>query len=243
MNPILELIAAHRSIRHFAPEPLSDAVVRESVRCAQQAATSSNVQAYSLLRIVDPDQRARLAELCGGQQQVVQAGGFFVVCGDQRRHRLVADDRSAPYVANLETFLIAVIDASLFAQNLALAFESLGLGICYIGGLRNQLSGVDALLELPTDVLPLYGMCVGTPAEQPLPRPRLPVDAVYFEGRYPSDDELRLRIAEYDTTLADYYQRRGQPGYDWSGGLWRKFRQANRAHLRSYFTRKGANLD
>ena len=73
----------------------------------------------------------------------------------------------------LEAFLVAVVDASLFAQNLCIAFESLGYGICYIGGLRNRLDEVDGLLELPHGVYPLYGLCVGRPAEDPVPRGHL----------------------------------------------------------------------
>ena len=99
----------------------------------------------------------------------------------------------APHSARLEAFLLAVIDATLFAQNLVLAFESLGYGICYIGGLRNHIAEVDRLLGLPTGVYPLYGLCVGVAAEQPMARPRLPLEAVYFEGRYP-DDETMLQL-------------------------------------------------
>lgn len=243
MNRTLELMSAHRTIRKFAPRELPDSLLRDCVRCAQQAATSSNVQAYSLLRVVDAAQRARLAALSGGQPQVAGAGAFFVVCADQRRHRLIASAAGKPYVANLETFLVALIDASLFAQNLALAFESEGLGICYIGGLRNELAEVDGLLGLPADVLPLYGLCVGVPADQPGQRPRLPLDAVYFEGSYPSDEQLGEQIADYDRTMSAYYDQRGQSGHDWSGAIWRKFQQPNRAHLAGFFSAKGARLE
>ena len=34
--------------------------------------------------------------------------------------------------------MVTVIDAALAAQNAAIAAESMGLGICYIGGIRNQ---------------------------------------------------------------------------------------------------------
>jgi len=243
MNDTHELLRRHASVRAFQPVELADERVREAVASAQMASTSSHVQAYSLLRVRDPNERRRLAELCGGQAQVAEAGAFFVVCADQRRHRLAAELRERPYVPNLETFLVAVIDASLFAQNLVVAFESEGLGVCYIGGLRNDLDAVAELLELPHDVFPLYGLCVGEPVERPDAKPRLPVEAVLIEGRYPSDEAVRALLAEYDGVMSSYYESRGRPGRDWSGGVAAKFREARRSHLASFYRRRGAELD
>jgi FMN reductase (NADPH) len=242
-DELLSHIGAHRSIRKFKPVELSDADARRAVEAAQMAATSSNIQAYSLLRVRDAERRAQLAELCGGQPYVAEAGAFFVVCGDLRRHLLVAEDQGLPNEQNLECFLLAAVDASLFAQNLVLAFEAMGLGICYIGGLRNRLPEVDALLELPAGVLPLYGLCVGVPDQEPGQRPRLRHEAVLFEERYPSDDEMRAHIAEYDERMRSYYEQRGKPGYDWSGGLARRFRKKTREHLAAFYRDKGARLD
>ena len=123
---------------------------------------------------------------------------------------------------------------------LALAFEALGHGICYIGGLRNRLPEVDSLLELPSGVWPLYGLCVGEAAERPSHRPRLPLEAVWFRDRYPSDEEVRRRIAEHDEVAREYYAEREQPGRDWSGGTWRKFRRRMREGLKDYYESKGA---
>jgi len=242
MNPTLETMRAHRSIRRFRGEPVPDGDVTEAVASAQMAATSSNVQAYSLIRVRDPHERAEIAELAGGQEHVERAGAFFVVCADQRRHRLLAAANGRAYAPNLETFLVAVVDASLFAQNLALAFESQGYGICYVGGIRNDLPRLDRVLELPGDVLPLYGMSVGVPAEDPGTRPRLSPEAVCFDGRYPDDERLARLVAEYDERMSRYYAERGKPGYDWSGGVVRKFERRWREELAGFYSEKGALL-
>jgi len=242
MNPVQALMARHRSIRRFAPEELDGGTLRRAVEAAQMAASSSNIQAYSLLHIRDAGKRERLAELCGAQAMVATAGAFLVVCGDARRHRLLAERTGRAFVANLETFLLAVVDASLFAQNLALALESEGLGICFVGGLRTRLPEADRVLAIPDDVFPLFGLCVGVPAEEPAPRPRLPVEAILFDERYPGDEELLARIARYDETMSAYYARRGKRGYDWSGGVSRKFAKPLREHLHDYYRSKGAHL-
>lgn len=242
MNPVLETIASHQTIRSFTDEPVPDAVVERVVRAAQHASTSSNVQGYALLRVRDAEKRERLVELTGGQPQVARAAAFFVVCADQRRHRLAAERLGRPYEPNLETWLVAVVDASLFAQNVALGFESEGWGICFIGGLRNRLPEADALLGLPQDVLPLYGLCVGRPAEEPSARPRLPLEAVLVDETYPTDEVLWEEIERYDEAMGAYYAARGKAGWSWSDGTSRKFAAPRREHLRAFYEGKGASF-
>jgi FMN reductase (NADPH) len=247
MNPetVLQLLAAHRSVRAFLPDAVPEQDIRRAVDAARQASTSSWIHAYSLLQITEPATRGRLAELTGGQAQVQEAGAFFAVCGDVGRHRLVAERADKPYVANLETFLLATVDASLFAQNLVLAFESMGYGICYIGGLRTRLPEVDELLDIPDDVWPLYGLCVGTPdpAHPTAPRPRLPSDALWMKDRYLDDDAMLQEIDRFDEQAAEHYAGRGLSGRNWSGGLWRKFAKPLREDLAQYYRSKGARLE
>ncbi len=49
-------------------------------------------------------------------------------------------------------FMVSVIDAALAAQNVSVAAESMGLGICYIGGIRNELDQVTEVLGTPDHV-------------------------------------------------------------------------------------------
>jgi nitroreductase len=243
MDPVLELLRSHSSVRDYLPEPVSPALVRECVAAAQQAATSSHVQAYGLLQVTDPGRRAALAEAAGGQAQVSEAGAFFVVHADLRRFRVMAEGLGRPFAPNLEAFLVAVIDAALFAQNLVVALEARGLGTCYIGGLRNDLDRVREVLEVPLGVLPLFGLCAGTPASRPAPKPRLAPEAVLAVDRYPDDDEVRRQIAEHDARMAEYYAGRGLPGRNWSGGVHRKFVAPARTRLASFYAEQGASLD
>jgi FMN reductase (NADPH) len=245
MNALLEGMARHRSVRAFSRDLGPDAHIHEAVAAARQAATSSWIQAYALLQVTDPQEREVLAELTGGQAQVESAGAFFAVCADTRRHRLVAQRLDKPYTGNLETFLLAVVDASLFAQNLVLAFESMGYGTCYIGGLRTRLPEVDALLQIPDGVWPLFGLCVGTPdpAHSTHTRPRLPVDAVWMKDRYLDDETMQRLMDQHDADAAEHCAARGLEGRNWTGGLWRKFAKPVREHLHDYYTGKGARLE
>lgn len=243
MNDVLRQMAAHRSVRRFKSTPVPDEHIEHAVEAAQMAATSSWIQAYSLLQVRDAGERRSLRQLTGDQEQVESAGAFFAICADVRRHKLVAKRADKPYVANLEVFLLAVIDATLFAQNLNLAFESLGYGTCYIGGLRTRLPDVDTLLEIPHGVFPLFGLCVGEAADDPATRPRFDARTIWQKDRIESVEEQLAHIDDFDALAAEHYAARGLDGRNWSSGLWRKFQKPLREHLAGYYASKGASLD
>lgn len=232
----------HRSIRRFGPAEVDRETLAAAVAAAQMASSSAHTQSYCVLRVTEPAVRERLVELCGNQPMVAEAGALLVVCGDIRRHQLLSRRAGMPHVQNLDAFLIAVIDAALFGQNLALALESEGLGICYLGSLRNRLDDVDALLELPEGVLPLFGLCVGEPAEDPDRKPRLPLGAVLFDDRYPSDDVMLDLLDDYDAVMGDYYALRGIENRSWSEGVVKSRQTGHRGSLAAYYARKGVDL-
>ena len=240
---MLDILMSHRSIRAFTPEPVPPADLRAAVAAGQTASTSSAVQAYCAIRVTDTEMRSALAELTGPQEKVRLAPEFLVICGDTRRHRVAAARDGNAYDARLEAFLVAAIDASLFCEKMVVALEAMGYGICYIGGLRNNLPEVDRVLRTPEGVYPLYGLCIGRPAQQPGTRPRLPVDAVLFDDRYPADDTLLERLAEYDATYADYLEARGTEAKKWSDIMGAKYQVPTRTNLAEFYASKGARLD
>jgi len=67
MNPTIELLESHRSIRKFKDQALPEGKLEELIRAGQCAATSSQVQAYSVIRVTKPENREKMAELAGGQ--------------------------------------------------------------------------------------------------------------------------------------------------------------------------------
>lgn len=55
MNQVIERILDHRSIRSFLDRPLTAEQIQTIVECAQSAATSSYVQAYTIIGVSDPE--------------------------------------------------------------------------------------------------------------------------------------------------------------------------------------------
>ena len=242
MNPTIELLKSHRSIRKFTDQKIPRELLVELVRAGQAAATSSHVQAYSVIHVKNPANREQIAELAGGQSYVATASDFLVFCADMKRPTEASERTGANVVRGMtEQLLVASIDAALMAQNVAIAAESEGLGICYIGGIRNNPQAISDLLKLPEHVYPVFGMCLGYPAHEPDIKPRLPVEAILKEDYYCDDSEL---VGAFDDTMQTYYSQRrgGNKDSTWSQNLSPLFDSKLRAHMRELLTQRGFEM-
>lgn len=252
-TPTIEQIHLHASVRSYKPDPVPVDLVEAIVAAGQRSSTSSNLQMTSVVAVTERATRAHLAVLCGNQEHIVEAPLFLAWCADLARLDRACQLRG--YVQStefVESFLLAAVDASLAMQSAALAAESLGLGICYIGAIRNRPVEVIDLLTLPRLVFPIAGMTVGWPAATSKVRPRLPLRSVLHWERYDrseEDDALR----EYDRAMAatGIYDGRqvavpGKAGemedYGWTEHSARRVSQPARTHLREVLARQGFDL-
>ncbi|MEG0009401.1 MAG: oxygen-insensitive NADPH nitroreductase [Aeromonas sp.] len=217
MNPTIDLILSHRSIRQFTVDPITAEQLDQILSAAQSASSSSFLQANSIIRVTDKGLRATLAELAGHQAYVAEAAEFLLFCADYQRHSQIVPDAQTGYA---EQLLIGAIDGALMAQNALLAAQSLGLGGVYIGGIRNNVAVVSEAVGLPHLVIPLFGLCLGHPAQQPEQKPRLPRGLVVHENRYPEALDREL-LAQYDHQIHDYYLARSgnNKQQTWSGQI------------------------
>ncbi|GAB6106768.1 oxygen-insensitive NADPH nitroreductase [Fusibacter bizertensis] len=237
MNQTLELMLSHRSIRKFTDQLVNERELDIIIRAAQAAATSSFLQAYSIIDVKNPEIRAKLRTFCGDQEYVEKSPIFLVFCGDTHRIKNVCD--SSYESGWTETFIIATVDAAIAGQNAMLAAESLGLGGVYIGGIRNHAQEVSDLLKLPEEVYPVFGMCLGYPAQDPEVKERLPKEIVYHVDHYTELDEATLEA--YDTHISDYYIKRtkGKIKDTWSEAVSKKFKQEKREHMLKFLQDRG----
>ncbi len=181
----LERLTRRASVRRYRPDPIPEADIDRMLAAAQQAPTDASGQLYTILRVRDRGLRERLAHLAGDQRHVVEAAEFFVLLADLYRiERLLAHRGSSPGRFPRMGLHFALVDATLAGAHLAVAAEQLGYGICWIGGLLNRADEVARLLDLPPGVLPVSGLTVGVPDENPAPRPRLPRALVVHTDRY-----------------------------------------------------------
>jgi FMN reductase (NADPH) len=252
-TPTIELIHCHGSVRQYKPDPVPHELVEMIVAAAQRCSTSSNLQMYSVVAVTDAAKRVRLAELCGNQAHIAQAPVFLAWCADLSRLERACQLRGYKQVTEyVENFLLAAIDAVIAAQTATLAAESLGLGICYIGSLRNQPREVIDLLALPRLVFPVTGLTVGWPAAAPALRPRLSMRAVLHWEMYDQSGEDEA-LREYDRAMiaTGIYEGRQVPApgkpesmenYGWMEHSARRVSQPTRTFLRQVLSQQGFEL-
>lgn len=218
---LLERLLAHRTVRAYLETPLDPEVLPVLVAAAQSAATSSNLQVWSVVAVEDRERKARLAEFAGSQAHVRQAPLLLVWLADLSRLDRTAGRTGVPSDANryLEMFLVACIDAALAAQNAVVAAEAMGLGTSYIGAMRNRPEDVASELGLPPRVFPVFGLTVGRPDPQrpAAVKPRLPQSVVLHRERYRvPDDTEPPAVTAYDSVMQAFQRSQAMKEVPWS---------------------------
>jgi nitroreductase len=234
-NEVIATILAHRSVRAFLPDPLPEGTLERLVAAASSASTSSNLQTWSVVAVEDPARKARLAELGARQKHIAECPLYLVWCVDHSRLHLAAQERQMVLegLDFLEPYIVGVVDASLAAQNAAIALESLGLGFVYIGGMRNHPEEVAATLGLPPHVMALFGMCVGyrDPDRPADVKPRLPQQAVLHREQY-STEAHSAAFVEYDARLVEFQREQGMRETPWTELVTNRVHTAQSLHGR-----------
>jgi len=252
LNPTIELIHQHGSVRHYKPDPVPREMVETIVAAGQRSSTSSNMQMYSVVALTDSETRVQMQTYCGGQKHIGQAPVFLTWVADLSRLERICEARGYTQEAGqVENFLLAAIDAAIAAQNAGLAAESLGLGFCYIGAIRNNPREVIQLLGLPRLAFPLVGMTLGWPVRPPMVRPRLPLEAVLHWEQYdPRDEGTHLHSYDQEMIATGIYRGRqvstADPipadQYGWTEHSARRAAKVLRPHLREVLQEQGFEL-
>lgn len=199
MNPVLETIYSHRSIRKYKPDPVPEELLTRILEAGVRASSSGNMQTYSIIVTRDRALREQLYKPHMEQSMVLDAPVLLTFCADFRRMRHWLRLSDAPdNFDNFMSFMIATIDATLVSQNVATAAESLGLGICYMGSTLANCDRIGRVLQAPLGVVPVVGYSLGWPDEDPAPRDRLPLAGLVHQETYHdyADEDIRAIYAE-----------------------------------------------
>lgn len=181
----------HRSVRKFQQRPIDKETMNRILESGFRGSNTGNMQIYSIIVTEQPDNIAKLSQLHFGQGSTAPA--FLTVCVDVNRYhhwcRLRGCDE--PY-DNFLWLMSGTVDATIATQNICIAAESEGLGICYLGTVMYNTAAIAELLELPKGVVPVTTICMGYPDETPNLSERLPLDGVVHYEKYHdySDDDI-----------------------------------------------------
>lgn len=216
-NDQIELMLSHRSVRAYLPDALPDGALETIVIAAQSASSSSNLHLWSVIAVTDPEVKAALSRAAHmdsigqGNPYIEQAPVFLLWVADQSRNNAIAKAQGGTGEVHdyLDSFVMSTIDTALAAQNAALAAESLGLGVVYIGAMRNRSAETAMILGLPEYSYVTFGMVVGhpDPTAQGRLRPRPSQEVVLHRDRY--QPERAARIATYEAPFRVFREELG----------------------------------
>ena len=195
-NPVIETMLNRKSIRKYTDEMPSDDVIETIVRAGQQAPFAS--QLGSLLLKRDTENNPFKAPL------------FFIVCVDSFKWERIMARRGWTMIGDdMLLILLGMQDAALMAENMVIAAESLEMGSCFLGGIPFHSEEIIKDFKLPPRVFPMVGLTIGYPANDPLPRPRYPMEFMLFEDEYPQlDDDIvqqSMEVMDEGYRAQDYY--------------------------------------
>ncbi|OBW92115.1 nitroreductase A [Gallibacterium genomosp. 3] len=230
----VKILHSHRSIRKFQDKAIDDNTLQQLIQSARMASSSNHLQCVSIIRVTDSAMRQQIMQWCSNQEYVYSAPEFWVFCVDFAKHAEIFPDAQLDWA---EVLLIGAVDTGIMAQNVLASAELLGLGGVYIGSLRNQMEKVGELLQLPKHTLPLVGMCLGYPNQDPPLKPRLPQELMFFENHYQPLDKQKL--AKFDQVTADYYLARSNIDNNWSKNVIKALDKPVRPAVLDYLHKQG----
>ncbi len=195
----MKAIMSHRSIRKYKSKSIDDSLLNEILLAGTRASNTGNMQVYSIVVTTDAEIKKQLAPCHFNQAMVTQAPVVLTFCADFNRFSKWCEQRKAtPGYDNFLSFTTAAIDALLAAQNVCIAAEDKGLGICYLGTTTYTAAKIIEVLGLPKGVVPITTVVVGYPETIPELTDRLPLEAVVHREVYHdySPDDINRLYAE-----------------------------------------------
>jgi FMN reductase (NADPH) len=175
----------HRSVRKYKSKPIPEEILDTILEAGTRASNTGNMQVYSIIVTQDSALKQKLWEAHFKQDMVLESPVSLTFCADINRFSKWCKQRkSIPGYDNFLWFCTALTDAVLASQNVAIAAEENGLGICYLGTVMYNAQQIIDILGLPNGVVPVASMVVGYPDEDKGLTSRLPKEGVVHKETY-----------------------------------------------------------
>jgi len=193
----MEVIRKRRSIRKFKPDPVSDELIREILEAARLAPSGTNLQPWRFVLIKSEEKRRKLlghtvnfvttapvvvaccVDLNTYKQhkpkrikELTRAGAFSGVDLEFNDGDKYWKQRGALDANEIREYIS--INCAVAIQQLVLRATDLGLCTCWV--MMFDQSSVKEILGLGNDMDVLALIPVGYADQDPLPRPRLPME-------------------------------------------------------------------
>lgn len=185
ISETLNLLKNHRSVRKYKDQPIEQELLDQILEAGMRGSNTGNMQIYSIVVTRDAQRKKELAKFHFNQPMVANAAAVITVCLDINRWDKWCLQRNAdPAYDNLLWLLTGSVDATIVSQNICVAAEAQGLGICYLGTVLYSAPEIAEFLKLPKGVVPITTITMGYTDETPAESDRLPLDSVVHYEQY-----------------------------------------------------------
>lgn len=208
-NKTIEDMLNHRSIRKWKQEELSQEIIDTLSEVAMRTSTSEGMQLASIIRVKDKEKRRQLSEIAKQKYLETAPELWIFVADGYRNHRIFSEEsEERNYTNDADKFFQQATDAAIMAQRVATAAESLGLGIVYFGSILNEPQKTIDILELPERTMPIVGLGIGYPDQEPALKPRMDKKIRIFVDKYEKLENYHEELKDYDAEMTKYYDLR-----------------------------------
>lgn len=181
----LDYFTSRRTIRRYSDRPVSDELLTSLLERASHASTTGNMQLYSVIVTRSKEMKERLAPAHFNQPSVTGCQILLTFCADHNRFvKWCEASNAVPGYGNFQSFMTAVIDTVIYAQQFCTIAEMEGLGCCYLGTTTYNAPMISDALGLPSLVVPVVTLTLGWPEGESEVSDRLAPAAFVHNERY-----------------------------------------------------------
>lgn len=201
-----DYFTTRRTVRRYsATRQVEPELLNELLEAASHAPTTGNMQLYSVVVTRSAEGKKRLAPAHFNQPSVEGCSVLLTFCADFNRFVKWCEASDAvPGYDNFQSFMTAVIDTVIFAQQFNTLAEISGLGCCYLGTTTYNAPMIAEALQLPARVVPVVTLTVGYPEGESAVSDRLPLSGIIHEEIYTDYSQKAIKdIFAYKESLPD----------------------------------------
>lgn len=181
----LDFFYNRRTIRKYADFAIDTDKINEMLEAAANAPTTGGMQLYSAIVTTNSEIKSALAECHFNQPAATNAPAIITFCADFNRFIKWCESGNAkPGFDNFQSFVAAMLDTTIFAQQFCTIAESEGYGCCYLGTTTYNAPQIAKILDLPTHVVPIAALSIGFPADDTPKCERIPIKGIVHAEKY-----------------------------------------------------------
>ena len=204
---MFDFLTQRRSVRKYSEKQIDSDLLTKLLEAAAQSSNTGNMQTYSVIVSTDNEIKKQLAPAHFNQPMIENAPVVLTFCADFNRFSKWCEQRDAnPGYNNFQSFMGAAVDAIVFAQTFAVAAETAGLGICYLGTTTYNAPEIIEALDIPKLVVPVTTLTLGYPDELPEITDRLPLAGVVHAEKYHDFSKEQIDSLYKEKEESEFYK-------------------------------------